>query len=345
MPVFDTVHTLDALRRDFLLEEAPAPIAYVDEFRPSPVPAVIAIGAFDGVHRGHLALLDLCVRDARARGVRSVAVTFDPDPDTVVSAAPAPKLLTRADRLRALAASGVDEVLVVPFTRDLAAMDHEAFFTQVLAPALFVQAVHVGSDFRLGARGASTVEVIRAWGEVRGIEVFGHDLVLDTEDAACQVVSASHIRTHVAEGKLDAAARMLGRSYMVRGHVVHGRGEGSQMGFPTANIARDELIQMPADGVYAGWALVRSEDGAPIAYPTAINVGLPPMFAHDPASATLEATLLGFHGDLYGKEVCIQFDRMLRPPVHFASRDALIEAVHANIEEVRAALGDEARRL
>ena len=145
----------------------------------TPLPACVAIGAFDGVHRGHRHLLERCVADARARGVAAVAVTFDPDPDVVVSAAPAPKLLCCADRLRALSASGVDLVLVVPFTSALAALDHEAFFTRVLAPELDIRAVHVGSDFRLGAHGASTVEVIRAWGRDRGIEVLGHDLVLD----------------------------------------------------------------------------------------------------------------------------------------------------------------------
>ena len=328
------------MRRDFLLYSQLAPVSYITEPVPDPPErAVIAIGAFDGVHRGHRALLDLCVADARSRGVKAVAVTFDPDPDTVVSPHPAPKLLTRDDRLAALAASGVDRVLVVPFTPGLAALGHEEFLLSVLAPWVSIAAIHVGSDFRLGARGASTVEVVRAWGEGQDIEVFGHDLVMDTEHSSHEVISASRIRAHVAEGELERASHMLGRRYMVRGTVVHGRGEGSQMGFPTANISRGELIQMPVDGVYAGWALVTPNDGVRLAYPTAVNVGLPPMFADDPASATLEATLLGFEGDLYGHEVGILFDRMLRRPVHFASRDGLIQAVRSNIDEVAGELG------
>lgn len=340
----------DDLHRDFLFspstlsdgetlgafEGTAAPLRHVGAEEPPrparPMPAAIAIGAFDGVHLGHLRLLQRTVEDARARGIAAVAVTFDPDPDVVVSAAPAPKLLSTADRLRALSMSGVDAVLVVPFTREVAALDHTAFFEGVLAPYLGIRAIHVGSDFRLGARGASTLEVIEAWGRERGVSVTGHHLLLD--DGA--PVSATRIRSLLGAGELDAAARQLGRRYAVRGEVVHGRGEGAQMGFPTANVKRAPLIQMPAAGVYAGWAL--TEGGC--AYPAAINVGLPPMFKDDLRSATLEATLIGFDGDLYGQELAVRFDARLREPRAFSSRGELISAVMDNMAEVRRLLGD-----
>lgn len=293
------------------------------------LPCVVAIGAFDGCHRGHRALLDYACADARARGVACVAVTFDPDPDVVLTDHPALKLMTTRDRLAALSARGV-QVAVVPFTRALAALDHVAFFGEVLAPYLDIRAVHVGTDFKLGARGASTVVVMRAWGARHGIEVVGHDLLLDGADPIC----ATRIRAHIAAGEMERAAAELGRRYLVRGRVGHGRGQGTGMGFPTANIAVNPSLQLPADGVYAGYALVGSE-----VWPAAINVGVPPMFADDAASAHLEANLLGYAGDLYGTELSVVFDRRLRASEHFASIDELVATVERDIASVRAKFG------
>lgn len=330
------------LRRDFLLAGEPCRVIRADgPASEEPRAASIAIGAFDGVHRGHRHLLRKTVEDARARGIAAVAVTFDPDPDTVVSPHPAAKLMTSAARLGELARTGVDAVLVVPFTREVAALDHVAFFERVLAPYLDIASIHVGADFKLGAHGASNVEVISAWGAVRGISVTGHELVIDDPfGGEPSIISATHIRADLARGCVGDASRKLGRRYLVSGRVVHGRGEGTAMGFPTANVSRAELIQMPADGVYAGWTLVSSGDGASrVAYPAAINVGLPPMFAADPSSATLETTLLGFSGDLYGSEVSVLVSERLRPPVHFESREALVSTVKGNMEDVRRRFG------
>lgn len=173
-----------------MLGKASAPIyAFEDAAALSRCACAVAIGAFDGVHRGHRHLIDQMVADAHERGIAAIAVTFDPDPDTVVSAAPAPKLTLVADRLRLLASSGVDAVCVVPFDSALASLDHDAFFTRVLLPVLDIRSVHVGSNFRLGYRGASDVNAIRDWAHGRGIEVFGHELVCDDGD----VVSASAV--------------------------------------------------------------------------------------------------------------------------------------------------------
>lgn len=294
-----------------------------------PLPCVIAIGAFDGVHRGHADLLRHAIDDARERGVAAVAVTFDPDPDEVVSTHPAPKLTSMDGRLRALTSIGV-RVVVVPFTRQLAALDHVAFFEGVLAPYLDIRAIHVGSDFRLGARGASTVPIIADWGAQKGIAVTGHDLILDGDAP----ITATRIRSLIARGDVDSARRLLGRRPMLRGQVGPGRGQGTGMGFPTANVEVPGYAQMPADGVYAGFAEV---DGA--VWPAAINAGVPPMFADSVKSARLEANLIGFSGDLYDKKVAIAFDRLLRPSHSFESVDALIEAVNRDIETVREQFG------
>lgn len=331
-----TALSVEELLRDALAwpagADAPGAMLLDGESRPArTLPCVVAIGAFDGVHRGHRALLAAARADAETRGVACVAVTFDPDPDVVLSAHPAPKLMTTPDRLGALAAAGA-RVAVVPFTRSLAALDHEAFFEGVLAPYLAIEAVHVGADFRLGARGASDVGVIRAWGAERGIEVVGHELLLDEARPIC----ATRIRAQIAAGDLASARAELGRRYLVRGRVTHGRGQGTGMGFPTANIEVDPALQLPGDGVYAGYALVEGE-----VWPAAINAGVPPMFADNAASAHLEANLLGYSGDLYGAEVAIVFDRKLRDSEHFGSVTELIATVERDIDAVRAQFGSE----
>lgn len=321
-----------SLKRDFMLGKASAPIyALEDAAALSHCECAVAIGAFDGVHRGHRHLIDQMVADARERGIAAIAVTFDPDPDTVVSATPAPKLTLVADRLRLLASSGVDAVCVVPFDSALASMNHDAFFTRVLLSVLDIRAVHVGSNFRLGHRGASDVNVIRDWARSRGIEVFGHELVREDGDA----VSATRIRSLIASGSMEMAAAELGRTYAVRGRVARGRGEGHKMGFPTANVAIDPSILAPQEGVYAGFACLGEE-----AWPAAINVGLPPTFKGVPGSAKLEANIVGFSADIYERDIALSFTKQLRRSRPFDSLDELIATVEGNIQDVRDLYGE-----
>lgn len=333
-------YSIAELRRDFLVGARAAGVrrigeGFFDGFD-GPAPASIAIGVFDGLHVGHSELLARTVEDARRRGTISVAVTFDPDPDQVVSRSPSLKLMSVEDRLRALSLSGVDAVLVVPFDRSVAALDHVGFFEGVLAPYLDIRSIHVGSDFRLGARGASNVDVIARWGSQRSIEVFGHDLVSDQGVA----VTATRIRSLLSKGEIDDVSRELGRTYVVRGAVGSGRGQGTGMGFPTANVIVDSMIQLPLDGVYAGYAYL---DG--FVWPAAVNVGIPPMFAQSKRSARLEANLLGFSGDLYGKDLKVSFTKRLRPSCHFDSIAQLIEVVNGDIETVSRLHGDSAIRI
>ena len=325
---------ISALRRDFIVQGSAAPIYRLDRapLPPAALPCVIAIGAFDGVHRGHLDLLGHAVRDARARGIAAIAVTFEPDPDCVVTDRPAPKLTSPRDRCAALATSGVDGVLVVPFDEAVAALDHAAFFERVLAPALDIKSLHVGSDFRLGAGGASTVGDIAAWGIGRGIVVHGHPLLCDGEEP----ITSTRIRHLVSTGDLDAVERELGRRYFVRGTVSPGRGEGSKMGFPTANIRLPRYIQRPCAGVYAGFAL----DGT-AAWPAAINVGIPPTFANKEGAAELEANFLGFTGDLYDEDISLLFCRQLRAQRRFDDMDELVATIMGNIDDVRSLYGEQ----
>lgn len=293
--------------------------------------ASIAIGVFDGVHRGHQELIEALVRDARAHGCKAVVVTFDPDPDVVVSPSPAQKLMTTADRLHALAQTGVDTVVAVPFTPEVAALDHVGFLA-LLSRVVDIRSIRVGSDFRLGRGGASGVAEMRSWGSEHGVDVYGHDLLCEGGEAIC----ATRIRHELGQGHVELAAELLGRPYMVRGGVIRGRHEGSGMGFPTANLQVPDGIQVPADGVYEGLVLV--DDSA---WPAAVNVGLPPTYADDAASAHLEANLIGYTGDLYGASVSLAFTRWLRPSRVFDSLDELIATVEGNIEDIRHNLGEQ----
>ena len=293
--------------------------------------ASIAIGVFDGVHRGHHELIDAVVRDARDHGCKAVVVTFDPDPDVVVSPSPAQKLMTTADRLHALALTGVDAVVAVPFTPSVAALDH-AGFLKLLSRVVDIRSICVGSDFRLGRGGASGVAEMQAWGATRGVDVFGHELLCVDGQTIC----ATRIRQELCQGHVELAAELLGRPYMLRGIVTGGRHQGSDMGFPTANIQVPEGIQVPADGVYEGLVLVDDT-----VWPAAVNVGLPPTYADDAASAHLEANLIGYAGDLYGASVSLAFTRWLRPSRVFDSLDELIATVEGNIDDIRHHLGDQ----
>ncbi|AEB07147.1 FMN adenylyltransferase; riboflavin kinase [Coriobacterium glomerans PW2] len=324
---------LAELRRDFLVSASHAPIDVFDgsaDFA-GPRAAAVAIGVFDGVHIGHRDLIAQAVARARDQGISAVVVTFDPDPDRIVCAEPAPELMTTRDRLRQLATLGVDGVLVIPFTRELAALDHVRFFEEVLLRSVRLRSIHVGADFRLGAHGAASVERIRAWCAPRGIDVCARELV----SLGGAPVTASRIRRLIRDAEIKEASACLGRRYLVRGRVATGRGEGTGMGFPTANVRVAPEMALPADGVYAGFASV---DGC--VWPAAINIGVPPMFRDDPRSAHLEATLLGFSGDLYGRRIALTIDRRLRAAEVFPSIEDLTAQVLADIDRVRADLGE-----
>lgn len=297
-------------------------------------PAVLVLGAFDGVHVGHRALVGAAVADAHARGIRCVAVTFDPDPAEVVgSNSMGQRLLSIADRRDMLLEQGVDDVMLVPFTPELARCSAPCFVKDVLLQAVRVASVHVGSNFRFGHRGEGTVETLTELGGRLGFEVRSHELVFARGD----YVSASRIRSLLHAAKLDEANELLGRSHFVRGKVAHGRGEGTVFGFPTANVVCDVADCMPAEGVYACYVVCDNK-----AWPAAANVGAPPTFRTDPKPAFLEANLLGFAGDLYDAEVKVVFVKWLRGSRVFDSLEELERVVLENIDWVRKNLGDEA---
>jgi riboflavin kinase/FMN adenylyltransferase len=293
----------------------------------------VTIGAYDGVHLGHRALLrDLCLR-AEAAGLSTVVVTFDRHPASVVRPDSAPKLLTDLDqKLELLAECGIDRTLVVPFDRTRAEESAEDFVREILVDALEARLVVVGEDFHFGHGRKGNVALLTELGQGYGFEVIGVSLTGDETEA----VSSTRIRTLVAAGAVEEAATLLGRPHEVRGPVVHGDGRGGpELGFPTANVELAEDIARPADGIYAGYYI--RPDGT--RYEAAISVGRRPTF-YEPgtASVLVEAYLLDFEGDLYGELGRVSFVRRLRDELQFDSVEALIAQMHQDVAEARRVL-------
>jgi riboflavin kinase/FMN adenylyltransferase len=268
-------------------------------------PSVVTIGNFDGVHRGHLALLGTVVEAARRRGMPAVAVTFEPHPVAVLFPERAPAVLTTLEhRLELLAETGLDAVLVLEFTREFAQWTPEHFVRTVFVDALHAALVVVGADTRFGHRNSGDVGTLRELGAALGFEVetvpeFGRAAPANDGPAGDGAArdgaagdgaagngtparrwSSSWVRELLAQGDVARAADVLGRPHRVTGVVVHGDHRGRELGYPTANLSREAIGQVPADGVYAG-RLVRPSlpPGAPDAVlPAAVSVGTNPTF-------------------------------------------------------------------
>jgi riboflavin kinase/FMN adenylyltransferase len=289
---------------------------------PRAEPAVVTIGNFDGVHRGHQQLL---IRAATA-GQPVVAVTFDPHPAQLFAPEKTPKLLcSLARRLELLEQHGADEVRVLHFTREIAALSPEEFIDQVLVHQLRAAAVVVGENFRFGARAAGDVDLLRSAGVSRGFSVEGIALVRES-DVLCSTLA----RDLIAAGDLRAAAVVLGRPHEVAGTVRRGDGRGKDLGFPTANVPVDETYAVPPDGVYAGYVNVDGQR-----HQAAISVGTNPTFGG--VERRVESYVLDAPGgiDLYDREIRVEFIQRLRGMEAFDTVEALVAQMHEDVAEAR----------
>lgn len=294
--------------------------------------SAVTIGNFDGVHRGHRAVIARARAAADEHGVPLVAVTFDPHPMAVLRPEHAPTMLTTIEeRAELLAQVGVDHVLVLHFDRDMAAWTPQEFVDRVLVGALHAHHVVVGANFRFGRRAAGDLAFLQEVGAAAGFTASGIAL-----DGGPQVWSSTYVRTCLATGDVAGAAEALGRPFSVRGTVVKGDQRGRELGYPTANVLADGLSAAPADAVYAGW-LRRLDTG--VSYPAAISVGTNPTFDgvrdRRVESYVLDRTDL----ELYGVEVEVQFVDRLRAMVAFDGIDALIEQMAADVDRARELLG------
>jgi riboflavin kinase/FMN adenylyltransferase len=281
---------------------------------------VVALGNFDGVHRGHLKILERVKQVATEHAGTPMVVTFDPHPSKIVRPDKAPpRLMTTAQRLKALGRAGITRVAVVRFTRELSEWSPEVFVERVLVDWLGVGAVCVGANFLFGHERAGTFSTLRTLGQRFG---FRGDMV-DPVRYKDFVVSSTRIRRLVVEGHVDEAGALMGHPYVIVGSVVEGRKRGRGIGFPTANIeSPNELL--PAHGVYATNLII---DGT--VRPSITNVGVRPTF-DDTLETTVETYVLDFDGDLYGRDVEVSFVQRLRDERRFADLDALREQLEAD---------------
>jgi riboflavin kinase/FMN adenylyltransferase len=297
--------------------------------------SAVTIGAYDGVHLGHQAVIAEVRRRAEARGLRSAVVTFDRHPASVVRPESAPRLLTDLDqKIELLGSTGIDYCQVVTFDAARSLESPEDFVRAELADCLNARVVVVGEDFHFGHKRAGNVELLQRLGAELGFEVEGIELVdVSGEPAGDHArVSSTRIRHALVEGDLVAANTLLGRPYEVRGVVDHGdkRG-GAELGFPTANVSVAGDVLLPADGIYAGW--YERPDGS--THATAISLGRRPTFYAEAHASLLEAHLLDFSGDLYGEAAKVRFVARLRGEERFDSVDALITQIGRDCDEAR----------
>lgn len=290
----------------------------------------VAIGKFDGVHLGHRALLERVAFVAAERDLEPAVFTFANNPLSLLRPELCPQpIMSRQQRLDALAELGVSACVMVPFDAELAAMPAEEFVERVLVGQLRAKHLCLGSDFRFGHRGAGDAALLVTMGERLGFTV---EVIEQVEDPELGRVSSSRIREAILQGDVAVAARMLGRPVEVRGEVVRGDARGRELGFPTANLGGEIEGLVPADGVYAGWATVRGER-----YRAAVSVGVNLTFEPE-GEPRVEAYLIDFDGDLYGERIAVEFAEWLRGMVAFQGVEALVARMREDVRQARTVL-------
>lgn len=296
--------------------------------------SVVTVGAYDGLHLGHRVVIDSVRRRAIEEGARSVVVTFDRHPASVVRPESAPKLLAdNEQKLELLASTGIDATVLVSFTEEQRNETPVDFVKRVLVDALRAKVVIVGADFHFGHMRQGNITLLHEMGQRHDFVTEPVELV-ERGDKVEEPISSTSIRRALAGGEIETATRMLGRPYELRGIVQSGDQRGRTIGFPTANVRVPQQMCMPADGVYA--AKYRRPDGS--MHDCAVNLGRRPTFYDEAEHPLLEAYLLDFSGDLYGETAVVQFVDFLRSERRFDGIDSLRAQLDLDIEHARAAL-------
>jgi len=282
----------------------------------------VSIGNFDGMHIGHQAAIKSAVNGAQRAGVRSVVCTFDPHTRLVLTPHAPPRMLeTLEQRLAGIERMGADVALVVPFSMEVAGLPREEFVSEFIRGTLDAATLHVSKAFTFGARGAGNVAYLREISESAGFTL----QIVPQVFSGGRPVSSTRIRDAVVEGRLDAAAKLLGRPFALDGEVVRGEGRGRTLDAPTANLAY-ETACVPARGVYVAEARLGSET-----YRAVVNVGVRPTFGHD-GEVSVEAHLLDAGVDLYGRRMELAFLHKLRDEIAFESAEALMAQIRDDVE-------------
>lgn len=306
----------------------------------------LTIGTFDGVHMGHRRLLDRAIALGASLGIPSVAVTFNPHPASVIRPQAAPKLInTFEERLALLESAGIDYCYLVEFDQARAAESAQDFVRGTLAAELGCRAVVVGPDFRFGNGRKGDVELLERMGKELGFVVEADPFVLAEGEVASRIkelridgedssvaISSTLVRRLVTRGEVSLAKELLGRDFFIAGLVGSGDGRGgSELGYPTANVAYRPNRILPADGVYAGWVRQGRQYCA-----SAISVGTRPTYYPAGGDRLIEAFLLDFSGDLYGREVTVGFTQFLRVQEAFDNSAELMAQIELDVARVRA---------
>lgn len=303
-------------------------------------PSVVTFGNFDGVHRGHQQVLSQLIRSARLSQAKAVAITFDPHPAVIHRPEAAPELIMGLDdKLEALGELGLDAILVVKYSLDLASLTAEEFVEQYLVDCLHASQVVIGHDARFGRGNSGDLETMKALGDKFGFDVqviseFGSEgYSLHDDDGTDRRCSSTWVREALQEGDVATAASVLGRPHRMRGEVVHGAARGRALGFPTANLSSNATGLVPADGIYAGWLV----DQAGKRWPAAISVGSNPTF--DGVSRQVEAHVIDRPEeavedfDLYDQTVIVEFVQRLRGMVAYRGPEALVEQMRLDVAQ------------
>jgi len=290
-------------------------------------PSVVAIGVFDGVHRGHQDLISRAKDVATSKGISLIAVTFYPHPRSVVGNNPPLALASLDFRLTLLERCGVDATLVLPFTKELASLSPDDFLKKVLVENLKAQHVVVGDNFKFGFKAAGDTNYLVKFGKDNGFTTAVFERFSDGKEPW----SSTRARNYIENGEVDKAALVLGRFPRLEGIVVHGDHRGRELGYPTANLETPLQMSVPEDGIYAGY-LVRSKTNEVL--PAAISIGTNPTF--DGKEKRVEAYALDRTDlDLYGEQVSFDFVKQIRKTVKFDSVDALVSQMGRDVEETR----------
>jgi riboflavin kinase/FMN adenylyltransferase len=296
----------------------------LERYPPEAPPAVVALGVFDGVHLGHRAILDAAVSRAREAATRSVACTFDPHPREVLHPGRAPFVITTLDeRLALIGETGIEAAVVLRFTPELAAMEPEAFVTDVLLGRLHAREVVVGVSHRFGKGAKGDAGMLQALGRELGFSAH----IVEPLSIGGVLVSSTAVRGALEQGDVAGATRLLGRPYTVVGQVVQGDGRGRTIGFPTANLALERPLLVPA-GVYACRASLGGAE-----HPAVTNIGVRPTFGRN--ALAVEVHILDFSGDLYGLRMALEFRDRLRDEQRFESVDALKAQIARDVASAR----------
>jgi riboflavin kinase / FMN adenylyltransferase len=289
---------------------------------------VVVIGFFDGVHLGHRKIINECIKRAKKLDICSIVLTFDKPPLNVIKRGTYKKLIIPYEsKIKIINSMGVDHTVVASIGQDFLKLTPEEFCRNILIDRLNIKEIFVGEGFRFGINATGNISFMKDFFKVYGIIVN----VVPLLKVKGEIVSSTTIRKYYSEGRIKEISELLGRNPQVEGNVIKGAGRGRKLGFPTANIDIGKFFITPADGVYLGRVLIKSEDNS--IFPAVVNVGNNPTFKE--SKKWIEAFLLGFSGSIYSKQIEITFLKKIRDEIKFGSKSDLINRIELDLKYAR----------